>query len=193
VETEIVDVALLVAGALETLDVPYFVGGSVASTAYGMIRTTQDIDLVADLRPEHVLPFAEILGKSFYIDTEMILDAIQRRGSFNLLHYETAFKVDIFIPRARPYDQMQLDRRLRRTVKKETDFTLCFASPEDTILTKLEWYRMGHEVSERQWRDVIGVLKIQAERLDLMYLRQWAVDLGVIDLLVKALKEAEGE
>ncbi|MBN1430293.1 MAG: hypothetical protein JXB07_18125 [Anaerolineae bacterium] len=81
---DIIDIALLVADAFERLSVPYFVGGSVASTAYGMIRTTQDIDLVADVQPEHVPPLAEMLGKPFCVDTEMILGAIRHRSSFNL-------------------------------------------------------------------------------------------------------------
>ncbi|MBN1429141.1 MAG: hypothetical protein JXB07_12265 [Anaerolineae bacterium] len=109
---------------------------------------------------------------------------------FNLLHYETAFKVDVFIPKTRPYDQIQLERRLHRVVRKDSNLTVCFASPEDTILTKLEWYRLGHEVSERQWRDVIGVLKVQTDRLDLAYLRRWASELSITDLLERAFGEA---
>ena len=100
------------------------------------------------------------------------------------------FKVDVFIPRPRPFLQAQLDRAQRLTFSFETEISAKFASPEDTILAKLEWYRMGGEVSDRQWRDIIGVLKTRAGELDLEYLRKWAAELHVSDLLGRALKDS---
>jgi len=100
------------------------------------------------------------------------------------------FKVDVFISKQRPFDRAQFERKAAQVVATEPERTACVASAEDTVLTKLEWYRLGGEVSERQWRDVQGVLKVQAAGLDLAYLRRWAAELQVADLLTKALVEA---
>ena len=142
------------------------------------------------MRPEHLEPFVLALQDEFYIDEEMIAESIQHNSSFNIIHRETMFKVDVFIPRPRPFLQAQLSRAQRQTFSFETEISAKFASPEDTILSKLEWYRMGSEVSDRQWRDIIGVLKTQAGELDLDYLRKWAVELHVGDLLERALKDS---
>jgi hypothetical protein len=182
--------ALLVVEILERLDVPYFIGGSLASTVYGLLRTTMDADLVADLRLEHVNPFVASLGSAFYVDEEAIQDAIIHRSSFNVIHLDTMFKVDVFIPHNRPFDKQQFERRVAQRAFRDTERSAYFAGPEDTVLTKLEWFRMGGEVSERQWRDVIGVLRVQRDRLDMSYMRQWAGSLGVLDLLDRALAEA---
>lgn len=190
-QNEPVQVTLKVTGVLEKLGVSYLIGGSLASALYGMVRTTQDSDIVAQMRLEHLQPFVSALQDEFYIDDEMIAEAIQRHSSFNIIHRETMFKVDVFIPRPRPFLQSQLARAQRQTFIFENKVSAKFASPEDTILSKLEWYRLGGEVSERQWRDILGVLKTRAGELDLDYLRQWGADLKVSDLLERALKEAE--
>lgn len=188
-QNEPIEVTLKVTEVFETLGVPYLIGGSLASTLYGMIRTTQDSDIVAEMRQEHLQPFVEALQGEFYVDDEMIAESIQRHSSFNIIHRETMFKVDVFIPRPRPFLQSQLDRAQRQTFTFETEVSAKFASPEDTILSKLEWYRMGGEVSERQWRDILGILKTRAGELDLNYLRHWSDELKVADLLERALKE----
>lgn len=191
-QNEPVEVTLKVTEVFEKLSVPYLIGGSLASTLYGMIRTTQDSDIVAEMRREHLQPFVSSLQGEFYMDEEMIADAIEHNSSFNIIHRETMFKVDVFIPRPRPFLQSQLARAQKQTFTFETEVSARFASPEDTILSKLEWYRMGGEVSDRQWRDILGVLKTRAGELDLGYLRQWAGELKVNDLLERALKEANG-
>ena len=188
---EPVEVTLKVTDVFERLGIPYLIGGSLASTLYGMVRTTQDSDIVAEMLLEHLQPFVLALQGEFYLDEEMIAEAIQRKSSFNIIHRETMFKVDVFIPRPRPFLQSQLARAQRQTFTFDTEVGAKFASPEDTILSKLEWYRMGGEISDRQWRDVLGVLKTRAGDLDLAYLRKWASELKVSDLLERALKEAE--
>lgn len=189
-QNEPVEVTLKVTEVFERLSVPYLIGGSLASTLYGMVRTTQDSDIVAEMRLEHLQPFVSALQGEFYVDEEMISDAVQRNSSFNIIHRETMFKVDVFIPRPRPFLQSQLARAQKQTFSFETEVSAKFASPEDTILSKLEWYRMGGEVSERQWRDILGVMKTRAGELDVEYLKKWASELNVSDLLERALKES---
>ena len=150
---EPIEVTLKVTSILEKLGIPYVIGGSLASTLYGMVRSTQDSDIIADMRPKHILPFVNALQNEFFIDQEMIGESVQRNSSFNIIHRDTMFKVDVFIPRPRPFHQSQLARAQRQTFALETEISANFASPEDTILSKLEWYRMGGEVSDRQWRD----------------------------------------
>jgi hypothetical protein len=187
-QNEPVEVTLIVTDVFEKLGVPYLIGGSLASALYGMARSTQDADIVAEMRLEHLQPFVSALQNEFFMDGEMIAEAIRRNSSFNIIHRETIFKVDVFIPRPRPFLQSQLARAQRQTFTFETEVSAKFASPEDTILAKLEWYRLGGEISERQWRDILGVLKTRAGVLDLSYLRKWAGELKLSDLLERALQ-----
>ncbi|MGH2537452.1 MAG: hypothetical protein ACRDHL_08675 [Candidatus Promineifilaceae bacterium] len=187
-EPEWLEVTLRVADVLDGLQVPYVIGGSVASIVHGLIRTTMDVDLVADLKPEHVAPLVAALRADFYIDDQTIHQAIERRSSFNLIHLTSMYKVAVFIPKERPFDRQQLRRRLSQLVAGSAR-TISVLTAEDVILAKLDWFRLGGEVSERQWRDVLGVLKTQGEQLDLAYLQQWAQPLGVSDLLEEALAQ----
>lgn len=181
--------ALQVIDALEKLNVAYYVGGSLASSTYGEYRASLGADLIADLDNQHVAPLVKELGADFYADEEMIGDAVSRKSSFNLIHLRLASKVDVFIPGNRPFDRLKFQRRILQTIAHDPPRSVYVASPEDTILAKLEWYRLGHEVSERQWRDVLGVLRVQGDHLDHGYLRQWAAELAVADLLTKAFGE----
>lgn len=189
-QNEPIEVTLIVTGIFERLGVPYLIGGSLASTLYGMVRTTQDSDIIAKMLPEHIHPFASALEADFFIDREMIAESIQHKSSFNIIHRETMFKVDVFIPRPRPFLDSQLVRVRRQTFLLGTEVSANFASPEDTILSKLEWYRMGGDVSDHQWRDIIGVLKTKADDIDFEYLRHWGGELKVGDLLESALSQA---
>jgi len=180
--------ALEVARILEDLRIPYLLGGSLASSLYGIPRTTRDADLVADLRPEHVQALASALTPGFYVDTERVLHAIRRRSSFNVIYLGTMTKVDIFVLRDHPLSHLEMSRR--RQLSLTGGAVLYVASPEDTLLQKLRWFEMEGCVSERQWDDVLGILKVQGARLDLNYLERWASGLGLGDLLRKALEEA---
>lgn len=187
--SEQVAVTLRVTEALESLNIPYLIGGSFASAIHGIPRMTADTDIVADLRLDQVDPLVVDMQESFYLDADSIRQAVRRRGSFNLIHLATMFKVDIFVLKQRPYDLVQFERRQKRVIALEPERSAFIASAEDNILAKLEWYRLGNEVSDQQWRDVRNVIGTQAGLLDLAYLRQWASVLGVADLLERALKE----
>jgi len=186
---EPIAVTLQVADALEALGVPYFIGGSLASAIHGISRATMDVDIVADLQGEQVEPFIQLLADAFFIDDESLRQAVHEHGSCNFIHRETMFKVDIFIRKTRAFDQSQLDRRERQPLANEPERFAYVASAEDMILAKLEWYRMGGEVSDRQWRDIQNILKVQGDLLDKDYLRKWAGQLGVLDLLERVLAE----
>jgi hypothetical protein len=175
--------------ALEELGVAYHIGGSVASSVYGIPRLTIDADLVADLRLEHVRPLVKQLEVEYYIDADAVRDAIRRRSSFNAIHLDTMLKVDVFIPKMRAFDQEEL-RRTRQEILAEGTRSFYMSSPEGTILNKLECYRMGGEVSDRQWNDILGALKVQGTALDMVYMQRWAKALQVTDLLERALVEA---
>jgi hypothetical protein len=180
-----------VVDAFEQLGVNYYIGGSVASSAYGLPRTTIDADIIADLRLEHVRPLVQQLQDAYYIDADMIREAIKHRSEFNVIHFETMLKLDVFIQKTRPFDR-EVRRRVQQEKLDETvsDRLFNLESPEDVILSKLEWYKMGGEVSDRQWNDILGVLKVQGTSLDLAYLKQWAEELDVSTLLERALVDA---
>jgi hypothetical protein len=188
--TEPTAVVLKVIESLEFLGIPYLIGGSFASAIHGVARMTADVDLVAEMRLDQVEPFVDSLEDSFYVDAGAVREAILRRGSFNVIHLDTMFKVDVFISKERSYDRAQFDRREKTVIALDPERTAYVATGEDNILAKLEWYRLGNEISERQWADVTNVMKTQAGRLDLAYLRHWANVLGVADLLERALREA---
>jgi hypothetical protein len=185
-----IQIVAQVARVLEEIGIPYLVGGSLASSRYGLPRTTQDVDLVVDLREEQVGSLIRALRDEFYIDAGMIREAIRHRSSFNVIHLQAAYKVDLFLLKADTWAQREMARRRAERIGPEGLITLYFCSPEDIILHKLDWYRLGGGVSDRQWNDVLGVLKVQASELETAYLRQWASELGLTDLLERALREA---
>jgi hypothetical protein len=188
---EPISVLMLVADVFERLHIPYLVGGSMASALYGVTRSTLDVDFVVELHQEQVSALVKTLGNDFYADGEMIRDAVRYRSSFNLIHLKTMFKVDVFIRKERSFDKVQFQRRVEQLLATNPEQKAFMTTAEDIILAKLEWYRMGSEVSDRQWRDIVGVLKVQTGRLDMDYLGQWAAELNVTDLLKRALKESE--
>jgi len=186
---ELWDALLPVVEALELLGVPYYVGGSVASSVTGVVRATLDVDLVAALHLEQAEAFATALWRDYYVDVEMVQHAVRRCGSFNVIHLASMFKVDVFVPEETPFARANMHRRVALEVP-EVGRTLYFCSPEDIVLHKLLWYRAGSGVSDRQWYDLQGVLRLQAQGLDLPYLQQWAGELGIAALLHRALEEA---
>lgn len=179
--------AAILAAHLDGLGIRYMIGGSVASAYHGEPRTTLDLDLVIDANEAQVRALAGRIAGDFYVDVEDAVDAVKRSTSFNIIHFETSTKVDLFVAERRPAVREQLDRR--HSVQYR-GVTLSLYAPEDIIVQKLRWYRMGNEVSERQWRDVIGVLRIKRGLLDEAYLDRTAEAFGVRDLLDRARHDA---
>ncbi|MBK8691929.1 MAG: hypothetical protein IPN17_06395 [Deltaproteobacteria bacterium] len=181
------------ARVFDTLEIRYVVGGSVASSLYGIPRATQDVDLVAEVWTSHVDALMAALIGDFYIDAEMIRDAIKHRSSFNVVHLATMFKADVFVMRGDPWSREEMVRaRVEEVDGASGKMAIRFASPEDTLLHKLVWYKLGNQVSDRQWGDILGVLKVQGEALDHDYLDRWAPLLDVSDLLSRARTEQRG-
>lgn len=180
---------LPVVEALEALGVPYHVGGSVASSFTGIARTTQDADLVADLQSQHAAPLSRSLEGRYYADPERIAHGISRRSSFNVIHLDTMYKVDVFVSKDTPFARDNMERRISLEIPG-LGRSLYLASPEDIVLHKLLWYADAGGVSDRQWYDLQGVLRLQGRKLDLAYLRSWGDRLGVSSLLDRALQEA---
>ena len=189
---EALAVTLVVARVLEDLKIPYLLGGSLASSLHGIPRSTVDADLVADLHPEHIRPLVEALSPSFYIAEERVTDAVRRRASFNAIHLATATKVDLFVLRDDPLSRSEMERRQSISLSGMEGGALSVATAEDIILQKLACFRLGNEVSERQWTDLLGVLKVRRGKLDLAYMERWAAELEVGDLLRRALNESAG-
>jgi hypothetical protein len=161
----------------------------VASSLWGESRATLDVDIVVDLDAERVSALLEAVQPQVYVSEEAVKQAIAHQSSFNLIHFDTNEKVDIFILSPQPLAQQEMQRRQLQPVDKGGRF-LYLPTPEDIILQKLRWYHLGNQISERQWRDVLGVLKTQGEGLDFSYLRRWAETEKLSDLLAKALTEA---
>lgn len=181
--------ALTVIRILDGLGAPAWIGGSLASSIFGIPRATQDADIVAGLVSEMVPSFVEQLGEEFYADQESIAKRVARRASFNVIHLPTMFKVDVFPLKDDPWSLRELERHLN--IEFEEDGTsVPVASPEDIIIHKLVWFRDGSHVSDRQWKDALGVVRVQADRLDLEYLARTAEELEVSDLLRELLTEA---
>jgi hypothetical protein len=179
--------------ALEELGIRYYVGGSLASSSHGVPRASIDADVIAEVRREHLSGILESLRGAYYIDEDRARAAVDALRSFNLIHLKTMFKVDLFVAKGRPFDRQALERA-RPDVLDDRPGTRTFqvASAEDTVLAKLEWFRAGGEASDRQWADVVGMLRAGRATLDHRHLERWAPALGVADLLERARAEVAG-
>jgi hypothetical protein len=182
------EILALVGKRLEDLHVPYYVGGGIASITHGEERLTKDADVVIRILPVHIPRFVKALENDFVISADAVQDALTQRYAFNIIHIDTAFKID-FYP-ITDEDEMEIDAFARRQRIDIGTGEIWMASAEDVILAKLRWFRKGGETSEKQWRDVLGVLKVQGDNLDFAYLEQQGKRFGLADLLERARDDA---
>ncbi len=187
---ETLQITLEFAAVLEKLGIDYLVGGSVASSLYGIPRATQDVDMLVRMAPSHVGPLVHALGDQYYADENAIRDAVQSKESFNVIHLNSMFKIDIFIFSSEELLQEEMSRAKKVIVSEEPQQTLWVADAADIVIQKLLWYEQGGRVSERQWEDIIGVIKVSGQDLDMKHIEKWVKAKGLKELLSKALLEA---
>jgi len=183
-------VLLQVTHVLDEQDISYVVVGSFASSLWGLYRATGDVDIVTNIKLEQINSFVAALRDDFYIDEQSVRRAVLRKASFNAIHFDSVFKIDIFVASSDEFSRQQLARRQPEKIAPDIEQTIYIATAEDTILAKLRWYRAGGESSNTQWTDVLGIIGTQGKSLDFNYLRDWADWLSVSDLLERALVEA---
>lgn len=186
--SDLVSALLPIADTLTALGVRYYIGGSIASSAHGIARASLDADIVAELEADHVEPLVKVLHELYYIPVDRLQSAVRHRSSCNFIHLATMFKIDLFVSKRRDFDRQAAARARPESVDAQVGAPqFPVASPEDTVLSKLEWFRLGGETSERQWWDIVGVLRVTA--VDREHLERWAAALGVSDLLARALAD----
>jgi len=179
-----------VAAAFTRAGIPYALGGSLASSIHGVSRYTRDADLSVEPFPGREVELASAFGPDYYVSLPAVQEAVRDRSSFNIINTLTGFKVDVFVRKDDPFEQSAMSRRTALPLPTAPGQALVVQSPEDLILFKLRWYRLGNESSGQQWDDVLGVLKVQAGKLEEGYLDRWAQHLQVADLLGRARQES---
>ena len=185
---DLISALLEVARILEQLGLGYAVGGSVASSVFGEPRASADADVVVDLKEADVSALVALLEARFYVSEDAARDAVRRHSSFNAIHLASSYKVDLFVASADVLDREQLARRI--PIELSMGSPAYVTAPENVVLRKLDWYRRGGGVSDQQWRDVLGVLKVQAQTIDVHYMRATAAQVGLSELLERALSES---
>lgn len=177
-----VPIILEVMKCFESLGIACALGGSWASSIHGVPRQTYDADVTCAPFPGKEKLIAAKLGSDYYVSEDAMVQANRTRSSFNVIQTFLNYKVDVFIQQFRPFDIGVLQRRLTVPAPGVANETLRVLTPEDIILHKLEWFRLGGEISDRQWSDILGVLRVQAGKLDETYLDHWANELSLNDL-----------
>jgi hypothetical protein len=190
-ETRHIEVVERLAGVLDSLGIAYAIGGSLASSVYGVMRFTQDADISVQSFSAVADRFCKAVKDEFYISEQAMRQALESCGSFNLIHFETSFKIDLFVLGPEGFGRRVLARRRNARLSDAGGAELAVVSPEDVVLLKLRWFKETDCTSERQWDDVLGVLAVQEKLLDFGYLTASAQELGLSELLDRAIAAAE--
>ena len=172
-----------VVAAFNNLKIPHYIGGSIASSYHGATRSTMDVDLVCEMQEVQVGEFLAEIDDRFYVSESAVRQAVERKSCFNLIHLPSSFKVDVFVSRQRTFDNDCMRRANVATLGDSRTIEVPIATAEDTIISKLEWYRLTNETSERQWEDVSRLIRLLGDSADFDYLRRAAESVGVTDLL----------
>lgn len=168
-----------IANTFDSLGIRYLTTGSIASIFYGEPRFTNDIDVVADIREEHILALLKHFPESeFYLSEDAIRDAIKHKYQFNIIHPSSGLKVDIIIRKDDDFNDSRFERVKRFSSIEET--AVNFSSPEDVIIMKMKYYKEGG--SEKHIRDITGMMKISGEMIDKDYIGYWAKRLAILDI-----------
>ncbi len=175
---------------LDHARIPFCLGGSWASTLHGQPRQTLDIDLIVEMKEPDIAPLLAAVPSNLYVSAGAVREAVASHRSFNIIDPATGMKADCFVRGEAPFDLEEFARRRVRQISAQAGLSVPVKSPEDSILRKLSWYRDGGCVSEHQWRDVLGVLAVNAGGLDAAYLDRWAAELEIADLLERARGES---
>lgn len=186
---DLIDALAPVVEALRQLRIRHYVVGSIASSFHGASRSTMDVDLVTELGEEDIFEFVNCFGDEFYLSEAAIRDAVKHRSRFNLIHLPSSFKVDIFVSRERPFDLESMQRAKPARLGDSKSLEVPIATAEDTIISKLEWYRLTNETSERQWDDLSKLIKLLGDTADIAYLQRAAAMVNVEDLLERLLRQ----
>jgi hypothetical protein len=175
--------------ALERIGVPYMIAGSVAAMLYGEPRLTNDMDVVAELAPDHIEPLlAQFQTDEYYVPSPAFVRSIVANGgAFNVIHVPSASKVDLIIRRRNDFATVEFSRR--RSLPFTDGFDAFVATPEDVILSKLLFYREGR--SEKHLTDIAGVLRVSAGQIDESYIESWVQRLGLVDGWLESKRRAE--
>ncbi len=185
------EVIRAVVAVLNEMAIPYAIGGSIASSTYGAPRFTHDADITVEPFTGKEAEFARHFGPEYYLSVQAVVQASRNRTTFNLLHFSSGFKIDFFVCKEHAFARAVMDRRRLEELVELGGQKLFLVSPEDIVLLKLEWYRLGDGISDRQWSDILGVLRARHDRLDWAYLQRSGMALGVSDLLESAIREAQ--
>jgi hypothetical protein len=183
-------VAVATARIFERTGIAYALGGSVASAFVGEMRTTMDVDFAVEMSRHQVGAFVDAAESEFFVQREAVEESVRLHRLFTLLHRKRGVKVDVHVVPDRPIYRAEIERARWTTILRATKDEIRVATPEDVILQKLLWFRSGGGVSEHQWRDVLGVFKVRRRALDFGYLRKWAREEDILDLLQRALRES---
>ena len=178
------DLVRRIVAFLDKAQIPYMLSGSMSSSFYGHPRMTNDADIVIEPTREQLTEFVNSLGSDYYVSRQAAMQALEFNSMFNIIENQTGFKVDFIIRKNRPFSEEEFSRRRPANIN---GIDLYVVSPEDSILSKLEWSKDSR--SNMQFNDVVKVIQNQWDSLDFEYLKKWAVKLQVEEHLEKLMEE----
>lgn len=186
---DVLDVAVLASELFESLGIPHAIGGSIASTYYAEWRLTNDVDVAVALRADQVDRLVERAASHFLVEKSFVLEAVLAKGLFTMVERSQYVKLDVYVRERAGFFASQLARARLAPLRRNPPGSAWIVSHEDIVLQKLLWYEQGGRVSEQQWRDVLGVLRVWRGRLALEYLDEWSRSLGLVELLAEAQRQ----